>query len=330
MSVILIPVAIIGGMGLIFGRVLAFASRVFKVEVNPKIEEIAAILPNANCGACGRPGCSGYAEAIVMEGDDINKCAPGGADVANKIAAIMGLTAETKERRVAVIHCQSGGSANTLLRYEYQGIATCKAAVQVSGGPNMCNYGCVFQNDCVAACMFGAIRVNEQGMREIDEEKCTACGACVRACPRGLIELVPVSRKVHVLCASHDKGKEAKVRCGNNTACIGCGMCVKKCPVGAITLQGDLAVIDYEKCISCGLCANVCPTKAIVDPLAGTRGKAVIRPADCIGCTICAKKCPVGAITGELKKPHTVDPEKCIGCEICVSKCPKKAIDIQR
>jgi Fe-S-cluster-containing hydrogenase component 2 len=156
----------------------------------------------------------------------------------------------------------------------------------------MCNYGCVFQNDCVAACMFGAIRVNEQGMREIDEEKCTACGACVRACPRGLIELVPVSRKVHVLCASHDKGKEAKVRCGNNNRLHRLRHVCEEVPVGAITLQGDLAVIDYEKCISCGLCANVCPTKAIVDPLAGTRGKAVIRPADCIGQHHLRQKCP--------------------------------------
>lgn len=329
MSIILIPAAIVGGLGLIFGFILAFASKVFHVEVDPKIEQIIDALPGANCGACGRPGCAGYAEAVVLEGEEITKCAPGGEKVVKAIGAIMGVSASAQERRIAVIHCQSGGTSNTHLRYEYNGIATCKAAVQVSNGPNLCNYGCVFQNDCIEACMFDAIHIDENGMRVIDEEKCTACGACVRACPRNLIELVPISKKVHILCASKDKGKEAKVRCGNETACIGCGMCVRKCPVGAIELKDNIAVIDYEKCISCGLCAGVCPTKAIIDEKAGQRGKAVIREEDCIGCTICAKKCPVDAIRGELKQTHKVDPEKCIGCEICVQKCPKKCIEIK-
>ncbi|MCD4829412.1 MAG: RnfABCDGE type electron transport complex subunit B [Candidatus Cloacimonetes bacterium] len=330
MSAILIPVAIIGGLGLAFGFILAFASRVFHVEIDPKIEQIIEALPGANCGACGRPGCAAYAEAIALENEDITKCAPGGADTIKAICEIMGMKAEARERRVAVIHCQSGGNDNTHLRYDYQGIATCKAAVELSKGPNLCNYGCVFHNDCITACLFDAIHLDDNGMRVIDKEKCTACGACVKACPRNLIELVAISRKVHILCTSHDKGKEAKMRCGNNTACISCGLCVKKCPVGAIEMQDMLAVIDYDKCISCGLCATVCPTKAIIDPLAGTRGKAVIHEEDCIGCTICAKNCPVDAISGELKQPHTVDPDKCIGCEICVEKCPKKCIEMQR
>ncbi len=328
MTTIIYSVAILGTLGIIYGLGLAFASKKFHVEIDPKIEKIGEILPGVNCGACGYPGCIAYAEAIAGKNEEINKCAPGGENTIKQIAEIMGIKASTAERRIAVIHCQSGGYNNTHLRYQYQGIATCKAVVLVTNGPNYCNFGCVFQNDCIAACKFNAIRLDENGLKIIDPVKCTGCGACVKACPRNLIELVPVSKQVHVLCHSYDKGAEAKKRCGNNTACIGCGLCVRKCPVAAIVLEDNLAVIDYEKCINCGQCAIVCPTKAIYDPKADNRKKARVIADKCIGCTICAKKCPVKAISGELKKIHTVDPEKCVGCEICVQVCPKDAIEM--
>jgi Na+-translocating ferredoxin:NAD+ oxidoreductase subunit B len=326
MSVIILPGLLIGSLGLIYGLVLAFASKKFYVEIDPKIEKIMEVLPGVNCGACGLPGCSGYAEAIVNEGLSINLCAPGGEETVKQIAKIMGIEASVKEREIAVILCQSGGYENTLLRYKYQGISTCKAVVMVTNGPNYCNFGCVFQNDCVAACKFDALKIDERGMRVVDSEKCTGCGACAKACPRDLIKILPVSKRVHILCSSHDKGPEAKRRCGNNTACISCTLCVKKCPVDAISMKDDLAVIDYDKCIVCGLCATVCPTKAIQDQLEGRRKKAFIMEDKCVGCTICAKKCPVGIISGELKKPHRIDYEKCIGCGICLEKCPVKAI----
>ncbi|MCB5231115.1 MAG: RnfABCDGE type electron transport complex subunit B [Candidatus Cloacimonas sp.] len=326
MNYIMIPSLMIGGLGLAYGLVLAFASKKFHVEVNPKIDEIIEILPNVNCGACGSAGCAGYAEAVVNGEVPINLCAPGGVNTVKKIAEILGIEATVKEKEIAFILCQSGGNDNTLKRYDYQGISTCKAAVLVSNGPNYCNFGCVFQNDCIAACKFDALKLDERGMRVVNPDKCTGCGACAKACPRGLIKILPISKRVHILCSSHDKGQEAKKRCGNNTACIGCTMCVKKCPVDAITMQDDLAVIDYKKCISCGQCALVCPTKAIYDQLAGQRKKAFILEDHCIGCTICARNCPVQAITGEVKKPHTVDPEICIGCGICIQKCPVKAI----
>jgi Na+-translocating ferredoxin:NAD+ oxidoreductase RNF subunit RnfB len=325
MTIILIPALLIGALAAVFGLVLAFASKKFHVDVDPKIEQIIEVLPSANCGACAFPGCAGYAEAIVQKGADITMCAPGGADVAKKIAEIMGVKASSKERNVAVIHCQSGGYNNTFFRYEYKGIETCKAAAVLAGGPNLCNWGCVFQNDCVKACKFDAIIVNEEGLRVVLEDKCTGCGACMRACPRSLIEMVPVSKKVHVLCASRDKGPIAKKACGNSTACIGCGICSKKCPVQAITIVNNLAIIDYTKCINCGICAQACPTKAIFDRKQ-PRKKAFIQEDLCIGCTICAKKCPVQAISGELKQIHKVDADKCVGCEVCVEKCPKKAI----
>jgi Na+-translocating ferredoxin:NAD+ oxidoreductase RNF subunit RnfB len=266
-------IIILGTLGLAYGLGLAFASRKFHVDVDPKIEAIVEALPSANCGACGYPGCAGYAEAIVNNDEELNKCAPGGSAVVAQIAEIMGKEASAAERRIAVIKCQSGGTHNTFFRYEYQGVPTCQAAVMLNNGPNLCSYGCVFQNDCIAACKFDAISVDENGMRLIDKDKCTGCGACVAACPRNLIELVLEKKRVHILCSSHDPGAVAKKVCGNSTACIGCGICVKKCPKDAIELKNYLAVLSYDLCIMCGLCADACPTGAIIDPLKEVRAK---------------------------------------------------------
>ncbi len=322
------PIIVIGGLGLVFGIILAIASKVFEVHVDPRVEQISAALPGANCGACGMPGCAGYADAIVHGGEAVNKCAPGGASLAATIAKIMGTDAVATDRKIAVIHCSSGGSDNTNWKYAYQGIESCKSAVNIADGPNTCSWGCVGYNDCVASCPFGAITVDQYGMRCIDPIKCTACGACVKACPRKLISLVPAHRNVYIKCSSKDKGPIAKSNCGSTHPCIGCGICAKKCPVNAITVTDNLASIDYSLCINCGLCATVCPTKAILDLLSGTRKKAKIIKDKCIGCTICAKNCSVSAISGEVKQLHTINEDLCIGCEVCVGKCPKKAIEM--
>jgi len=226
-----------------------------------------------------------------------------------KIAKIMGQKAGKKEREIALIKCQSGGNNNTIFKFKNRGIKSCQATAELDGGHNLCEFGCLGYNDCVDACPFDAIEVDENNMRIVDHDKCTGCGNCVEACPIDLIELIPISKKVNILCMSHDKGKTAKQRCGNETACIGCSICEKKCPVDAISMEDNLAVIDYSKCVVCGICANVCPTGSIIDPIK-ERPQPVIEEDDCIGCTICAKKCPVDAIEGEVKKVHKIDEEK--------------------
>ena len=273
MSILIYSVLTLGALGLIYGLGLAFASKKFHVEIDPKIETINEILPSANCGACGYPGCAAYAEAVVEKGAEINLCAPGGDNVIKHIAQIMGMEATTADRKVAIIHCQSGGKDNTNFKYNYQGIETCKAAILVSGGPNACNYGCVYQYDCVRACKFDAMHIDDNGMIIVNNDNCTGCGACAIACPRDLIEMVSIKKRVHILCASHDNGAVSRKACGNNTACIACTLCVKKCPVDAITMDDNLAIIDYDKCIVCGLCADVCPTSAIFDPLKEVRAQ---------------------------------------------------------
>jgi electron transport complex protein RnfB len=327
-SAITIPVIIIGGLGLVFGVVLAVAARFFAVEIDPRIEQIIAILPGANCGACGMPGCGGYADAIVHNNADINKCAPGGANSMAHIATIMGKEQSSSMRNIAVYHCSSGGLKNTNWKYNYEGIETCKSAVNIADGPNSCRWGCVGFNDCQRVCQFDAINIDEYGMRCVNLEKCTGCGACVKACPRKIPLLVPEKFCVFVRCSSKDKGPNARVLCGSGHACIGCSLCVKKCPTQAISVTANLARIDYNKCVNCGLCATVCPTKAIDDQKAGNRKKAHIIPEACIGCQICAKNCPVKVISGELKQVHTVNQELCIGCGVCVDKCPKKTIEM--
>ena len=175
------PVLIIGAMGLAFGLLLALASKIFAVTRDPRVEEIISVLPGANCGGCGKAGCAGYAEAIVMQGAPVNLCNPGGPQVAEKIAKIMGTEAETVQKKIAVIHCSTGGIDNTKWKYDYRGIESCLSAVNIAGGPNACSWGCVGFNDCINACNFDAISLDKSGMRVIDKEKCTGCGACVKA-----------------------------------------------------------------------------------------------------------------------------------------------------
>ncbi|HOP73783.1 MAG TPA: RnfABCDGE type electron transport complex subunit B [Bacillota bacterium] len=261
MNSIIIASVMLALMGILFGTILAFASKKFAVENDPRIDEIIAVLPGANCGACGFPGCSGLAEAIVNGGAPVNACPVGKAPCAQKIAAIMGVEVdENAKPRFARLLCQ-GGKAERVDRYYYMGVADCAAAQLLNGGPKLCEYGCLGLGNCVRSCKFGAMRINDNMLPEIDIDKCTGCGACAKACPRSLIKLVDDSYRVMVRCKSHSKGPEVRKAC--KVGCIGCGICAKNCPANAITVTDFLAEINPELCTACGICVEKCPMKTI-------------------------------------------------------------------
>lgn len=316
------PALVLGVMGLILGLGLAFAAKKLTVPKDPLVERINGILPGANCGGCGYPGCVQFAEAVASGKAPPDGCVAASEEINRQIAEVVGGEVSGGARKVALVHCNGGHSA--VDGFRYHGPADCVSASMVMGGQKVCSFGCLGFGDCVAVCPFDAIEMGENGVPVVDRAACTGCGKCVIACPKRIIELWPVDREVVVACSSRDRGGAARKAC--TVACIGCRKCEKACPVQAITVDDFLAVIDPAKCINCGLCAAECPTGAILDN-APARPKAYI-DSSCVGCTLCAKVCPVDAISGELKGRHTVDTEKCIGCGLCVPKCPKNSINL--
>ena len=270
-----IAIAILGGLGLIFGLVLAVASKVFYVQTDPRLEKLNECLPGANCGGCGYAGCGGYAEAVLRGEAEIGKCASGGNECAQAMAQIMGIKANAVTRKVALVRCsgfhgvdESGKATGAKRKGEYEGIKDCLAASKVGGnGPISCKFGCLGFGNCTKVCQYDAIHVVD-GVAKVDSEKCVGCMSCAAACPRGIIVPVEYDKHVRIACASHAKGA-VTVR-GCTQGCIGCSICVKICPLDAIRIENNLAVIDYSICDSCGLCATVCPRHLIVDTMEGT------------------------------------------------------------
>lgn len=322
---ILMPVVGLGGMSLLFGVGLAYASKKFAVETDPRVEAVREALPGANCGACGYPGCEGYAVAVVDGIAPIGDCPPGGSSVSRKIGEIMGRKVEESQRQVAQVLCQ-GDCDNATQKYNYQGIEDCVAASMLAGGPKGCSYGCMGLGTCVRSCPFDAIHINEKGIAKVDRDRCTACGKCVIACPKNIIELIPESSQVQVLCISKDRGRTVKPLC--KVGCIGCGICVKSCKFDAINMENNIARIDYQKCVNCMMCAEKCPTKAIYADF-DNRKIAIIHEEKCIGCTACKRACYFEAIEGQPKVVHKILEDKCTGCSQCVEKCRFNAITMK-
>ncbi len=256
---IITPIIIVGVIGLLAGIVLAVASIVMAVPKDEKAEALEAVLPGANCGACGYSGCPGYAAAMAKGEAQPGLCSPGGAAVAAQCGEILGSGAVSMEKKAAVVHCM-GSADNTEEKMNYDGLSSCTAATQLAGGASSCRFGCLGLGDCLRACDYGAIEICN-GLAVINQDRCVACGKCAAACPKSLIRIEPVKPLAVVRCSSCDKGRDTMKAC--KVGCIGCMKCQKTCEFGAITVKNGLASVDPEKCTGCGQCAEACPRHII-------------------------------------------------------------------
>lgn len=260
MNSILLAVIIVAGIGLVAGLGLSIASIVMAVKTDEKVEALRAELPGANCGACGFSGCDGYAEALAKGEAKPGLCAPGGAEMNAKLGEILGVEVEMTEPMVATVKC-NGTCDHVGNKMHYFGVSTCKAANMMYGGNLACSFGCLGFGDCMKACQYGAIEI-VNGKANVNPEKCTACTACQKACPKSIIEMMPKEKAyAKIVCSNKDKGAVARKVC--EVACIGCGKCAKLCPTEAITVENFLGRIDPDKCIACGKCVEACPAKCI-------------------------------------------------------------------
>lgn len=257
---ILLPILILGGLGIAATILLFIAAKLMHVPVDERVLNLRAALPGANCGACGFAGCDDYAKALNRGGVKTNLCVPGGDSCSKALSEIVGTAFEDVEEKKAFVRC-GGSHSHTEQLFRYEGTNTCRACNSFYAGSGTCNYMCLGYGDCIEACKFEAINIVD-GIAEIDRKRCIGCGMCVEACPNGLIVLNKEDAEVFVRCHNFSKGVTTRKAC--DVGCIACGACVKVCPTDAITVEDNLARIDQTKCIGCGACVEKCPTHTIV------------------------------------------------------------------
>lgn len=269
MTEFLIAVLILGAIGLASALILWIVAKKFAVKEDPRIAQVGEVLPQANCGGCGFPGCSAMADACVKAADKGSleglNCPVGGQECMNKVASILGMAVEASTPKLAVVHCN--GTCEFRPRIlKYDGVVNCKIANTTGKGETLCAYGCLGCGDCTEACLFDAIHINpKSGLPEVNKDKCTSCGACAKACPRNIIEIRQVDDSkstMLVQCMNKDKGAQAKKACA--AACIGCMKCQQVCGSDAISVDNFLAYIDPVKCTQCRACEEVCPQGSII------------------------------------------------------------------
>lgn len=252
----------IGILGALFGLGLAWAARVFAVKKDDRVIQAEAMLPGANCGACGFAGCAAYADAIVNQGAELNRCTPGGSEVAAKLGEFMGVAVDfSGEKQVAQVYCRGTRKTSTVA-FEYRGLEDCNALYASFKGDKDCPYGCLGQGSCIRVCPADAIKRHPDGYIFVEKEKCISCGLCISVCPTGVIKWTPYSADVLVACNSTDKGPAVKKYC--SVGCIGCGICAKKSPEGGFVVENFLARIDYSQPGSRKEAAAACPVKCII------------------------------------------------------------------
>ena len=249
-------------LGLILAAILVVANKKLFVYEDPRIDQVEDLLPHANCGACGTPGCRPFAEKLVKGEIEPGQCTVNTKDMNQVIANFLGVDLGKHEKRVARLAC-AGGAHVAYIRASYGGLRSCRAAALVSGGGKGCAWGCIGMGDCAAVCEFDAITMNRFGLPVVDEDRCPACGDCVDVCPKDLLSLNPVSHRLWVACRNRELGEEAEAQC--EVMCTACGRCAADSPEGLIEMEANLAVIDYAKnALASKVAIERCPTGAIV------------------------------------------------------------------
>ncbi len=263
---VLYTVIILVSLGIAAAVILYVVSRKFRVDEDPRLPKVMDALPNTNCGGCGYPGCSSFANELIKT-DDLGPyhCPVGGNDVMKEVAEILGLEVEEKDPYIAVVRC-AGSIGVRIHSSNYDGAPNCTIASDLFSGERGCSDGCVGLGECVDACDFEAMYMDEHtGLPVVIEDKCTACNACVTACPKDIIQLWPQGKKgkrIYVACVNEEKGGTARKNC--SMACSGCAKCADECKYDAITVNNNLASVDYEKCKLCGKCVVACDVRNII------------------------------------------------------------------
>jgi len=261
MSIVLITALFALALAFALGLALGFFKQFFAVEEDPLIGQIRELLPGANCGACGFPGCDGYAAALAGGLSTPGACPVGGQAVAEKLSALVGGSAEVKPM-VAFVACR-GVVGKALPKGEYIGVKTCRAAKISTGGIKLCSWGCQGFGDCVKACKFDAITMGEDGIPRVDPKRCTACKACATECPQRIIRIIPKDQKGAIALCSNLNAVKPMVAKSCKSGCIKCELCVKNCPEQCIKMVNGIPAVDYTRCTSCGNCVTKCPIKVM-------------------------------------------------------------------
>ncbi len=254
-----IAIAIMVGVSLLMGVLILLISKFCQVKEDPRIGEIEKCLAGANCGACGFPGCAGFAKALVEGKASLSACGQTPTDKRIEISNILGVAVEgNAEPTIAVVACCGGNKCQD--KYSYQGYGDCVSQNLLAGGRKACEVGCMGSGSCVDACPYNCIECYD-GYAHVDPDLCRSCGLCIKTCPKRLIKRVPVSAKVYVACSTECRGKDVMTKC--QAGCIACGKCERNCPSGAIHLVNNVPIIDYSKCVHCGKCLEGCPRHCI-------------------------------------------------------------------
>ena len=280
---ILIALAALGGLTLLLAGMLILANKKLYVYEDPRIDVVEDMLPHANCGACGYPGCRPFAEALVSGSVLPGKCTVSSEDGRAAIAEFLGVALGAEEKRVARLAC-AGGTNVARNRARYQGLPSCQAAALVSGGGKGCFWGCLGHGDCEVVCDFDAITMDEHGLPIVDVDKCTACGDCVEVCPKGLFSLQPLSNRLWVACKNLEHGDGVLEDC--QVGCTACGKCAMDAPGELITMIHNLPVVNYSENHRTRDPIERCPTGAIVwldddgSAIKGRESKKIIRKGE--------------------------------------------------